>query len=186
MCAVPLLLWDVLWCREGRLQQLRHRCRRSVKATWMGSYCGHTCFNKHVGGKVYGNSAVHDIKGLVFFGHSPLHSHTLFLHILFLFNVSVVWFVSLCLGRFLTARQTCVSRCPPGSFPNRTSRLCEDCLPGCTVCQDAKRCQRCRSGRTQLYLQDGVCVLECHRCGQLYCESNWNKYLHYKILRDQQ
>ncbi|XP_078141236.1 proprotein convertase subtilisin/kexin type 5b isoform X1 [Centroberyx gerrardi] len=66
-------------------------------------------------------------------------------------------------GRFLTARESCVSRCPPGTFSNRTSGQCEDCLPGCVVCQDGQRCQRCRSGRTQLYLQDGVCVVECQR-----------------------
>ncbi|XP_071385584.1 proprotein convertase subtilisin/kexin type 5-like [Centroberyx affinis] len=66
-------------------------------------------------------------------------------------------------GSFLTARQSCVSRCPPGTFSNRTSGQCEDCLPGCVVCQDGQRCQRCRSGRTQLYLQDGVCVVECQR-----------------------
>ncbi|XP_076025577.1 proprotein convertase subtilisin/kexin type 5-like, partial [Genypterus blacodes] len=66
-------------------------------------------------------------------------------------------------GRYLTAHQSCSSRCPSGTFANRTSGQCDDCLPGCVVCQDGQRCQRCRSGYTQLYLQAGVCVVECQR-----------------------
>uniref|UniRef100_A0A668AC49 Proprotein convertase subtilisin/kexin type 5b n=1 Tax=Myripristis murdjan TaxID=586833 RepID=A0A668AC49_9TELE len=63
---------------------------------------------------------------------------------------------------------TCVANCADSFYLDHgTVRwrqcICPYCLPGCTVCQDAKRCQRCRSGYTQLYLQDGVCVLECHR-----------------------
>ncbi|KAM4616792.1 proprotein convertase subtilisin/kexin type 5-like [Polymixia lowei] len=66
-------------------------------------------------------------------------------------------------GRFLTARQSCLSSCPLGTFANRTSGQCEDCLPGCVVCKDAQRCQRCDSWHTKHYLQDGVCVVECQR-----------------------
>uniref|UniRef100_A0A8D3C3B0 Proprotein convertase subtilisin/kexin type 5b n=1 Tax=Scophthalmus maximus TaxID=52904 RepID=A0A8D3C3B0_SCOMX len=61
-------------------------------------------------------------------------------------------------GTFLTARQTCMSRCPPGTFANKTSGQCEDCSEGCVTCQDTQQCHRCRSG---LYLQNGVCVVEC-------------------------
>ncbi|XP_029295190.1 proprotein convertase subtilisin/kexin type 5-like [Cottoperca gobio] len=63
-------------------------------------------------------------------------------------------------GRFFTSRQTCMSRCPAGTFANKMSSQCENCLKGCITCQDAKQCQRCRSG---LYLQDGVCVVDCQR-----------------------
>ncbi|XP_068615246.1 proprotein convertase subtilisin/kexin type 5-like, partial [Brachionichthys hirsutus] len=63
-------------------------------------------------------------------------------------------------GRFLTAQQTCVSRCPPGAFANKTSSQCDDCSTGCVLCQDGRQCQRCRSG---LHLQDGKCVAECRR-----------------------
>ncbi|XP_056135294.1 proprotein convertase subtilisin/kexin type 5-like [Lampris incognitus] len=66
-------------------------------------------------------------------------------------------------GTFLTLQQSCVSHCPPGTFANKTSGQCEDCLPGCVLCQDAWQCQRCRSRPTQLYLQDGLCVVDCQR-----------------------
>ncbi|KAM9742841.1 proprotein convertase subtilisin/kexin type 5b isoform 1-T1 [Menidia menidia] len=62
--------------------------------------------------------------------------------------------------RFLTAKQTCLSHCPSGTFGNKTSGKCEDCLKGCVICQDAKVCQQCGHG---LYLQEGVCVVECQR-----------------------
>lgn len=64
-------------------------------------------------------------------------------------------------GRFLTARQSCTSRCPSGTFSNHASSQCEDCSEGCLMCQDAQQCQRCRSG---LYLHNKVCVVECPRC----------------------
>ncbi|KAA8592193.1 hypothetical protein FQN60_017648 [Etheostoma spectabile] len=63
-------------------------------------------------------------------------------------------------GHFLTAQQTCTSRCPLGTFANKASSQCEDCSEGCVKCQDAQQCQRCRSG---LYLHDDVCVVECPR-----------------------
>ncbi|XP_051278441.1 proprotein convertase subtilisin/kexin type 5b isoform X2 [Dicentrarchus labrax] len=62
--------------------------------------------------------------------------------------------------RFLTAQQTCMSRCPSGTFANKASSQCEDCSKGCAMCQGAEQCQRCRSG---LYLYNGVCVVECQR-----------------------
>ncbi|XP_063753552.1 proprotein convertase subtilisin/kexin type 5-like [Eleginops maclovinus] len=64
------------------------------------------------------------------------------------------------LGSFLTPHQTCVSRCPAGTFSNKASSQCEDCLTGCVTCQDAKQCQRCSRG---LFLQNGVCVADCQR-----------------------
>lgn len=64
-------------------------------------------------------------------------------------------------GRFLTAQETCMSRCPSGTFANEVSGQCEGCSQGCVLCQDTKLCQRCRS---ELYLQNGTCVLQCHRC----------------------
>ncbi|KAG8011985.1 Proprotein convertase subtilisin/kexin type 5 [Nibea albiflora] len=63
-------------------------------------------------------------------------------------------------GRFLTARQTCVTRCPHGTFANKSSNKCDGCSKGCVACQDAQQCQGCRSG---LYLENGVCVVECQR-----------------------
>uniref|UniRef100_A0AAQ5YY62 SPC3 n=1 Tax=Amphiprion ocellaris TaxID=80972 RepID=A0AAQ5YY62_AMPOC len=67
-------------------------------------------------------------------------------------------------GRFLTAQQTCVSKCPAGFFASRLSGLCEACPPGCLQCADAQRCSRCQSTRrAQFFLQDGQCVQECVR-----------------------
>ncbi|XP_024861243.1 proprotein convertase subtilisin/kexin type 5 [Kryptolebias marmoratus] len=63
-------------------------------------------------------------------------------------------------GRFLTPHQTCLSLCPSGTFGNKTSGQCEECLTGCIMCQEAQVCQGCHEG---LYLQDGVCVKECQR-----------------------
>ncbi|KAM8760711.1 proprotein convertase subtilisin/kexin type 5-like [Acanthopagrus schlegelii] len=63
-------------------------------------------------------------------------------------------------GRFLTAQQTCMPRCPPGTFANKMSRKCEECSKGCVMCLDAQHCQRCRNG---LYLHNGVCVVDCQR-----------------------
>uniref|UniRef100_A0A8C8JQA3 P/Homo B domain-containing protein n=1 Tax=Oncorhynchus tshawytscha TaxID=74940 RepID=A0A8C8JQA3_ONCTS len=65
--------------------------------------------------------------------------------------------------RFLMARQACVAKCPSGTFGNSTSGHCDDCLPGCVLCQDAHQCQRCRTGHTHLYLQGDQCVPECQR-----------------------
>ncbi|CAN9513173.1 unnamed protein product [Ophioblennius macclurei] len=62
--------------------------------------------------------------------------------------------------RFLTAEQNCVVRCPTGTFGNEASGKCEDCVAGCSTCQDAKKCQWCRD---KLYLHDGACVEECPR-----------------------
>ncbi|XP_030000063.1 proprotein convertase subtilisin/kexin type 5-like [Sphaeramia orbicularis] len=63
-------------------------------------------------------------------------------------------------GHFLTAQQTCVTRCRPGTFANKASGQCDDCSRGCVVCQDAQHCQKCRKG---LYLQDDKCVTSCQR-----------------------
>ncbi|KAK1884381.1 Proprotein convertase subtilisin/kexin type 5 [Dissostichus eleginoides] len=63
-------------------------------------------------------------------------------------------------GRFLTAQQTCVSKCPGGFFSNRVSGVCEACPPGCVQCEDALICKRCQSSR---FLQDGGCVKQCVR-----------------------
>lgn len=69
-------------------------------------------------------------------------------------------------GRFLTAQQTCVSKCPGGFFASRLSAVCEACPPGCLQCVDAQHCIRCQSTRkAQLFLQDGQCVQECVRWG---------------------
>uniref|UniRef100_A0AAR2IV67 P/Homo B domain-containing protein n=1 Tax=Pygocentrus nattereri TaxID=42514 RepID=A0AAR2IV67_PYGNA len=67
-------------------------------------------------------------------------------------------------GMFLVAeKQTCVSSCPAGAYGNKTSGHCEDCLPGCALCQEAHRCLKCRADQAQLYLQNGLCVTECQR-----------------------
>lgn len=67
-------------------------------------------------------------------------------------------------GRFLTAQQTCVSKCPAGFFASRLSGVCEACPPGCLQCADAQHCTRCQSIRkAQLFLQDGQCVQQCLR-----------------------
>ncbi|XP_041642714.1 proprotein convertase subtilisin/kexin type 5-like [Cheilinus undulatus] len=63
-------------------------------------------------------------------------------------------------GRFLTPKQTCMIRCPPGRFANKASSRCEECSEGCVTCQDDKHCQRCRSG---LYLHNEMCVVDCPR-----------------------
>ncbi|KAM6902082.1 proprotein convertase subtilisin/kexin type 5 [Xenentodon cancila] len=77
-------------------------------------------------------------------------------------------------GRFLTAQQTCVSKCLAGFFAGQLSGVCEACPPGCLQCVDAQRCSRCLSTRkAKLFLQDGQCVEECVRgypAGQL-CRS---------------
>ncbi|XP_029693943.1 proprotein convertase subtilisin/kexin type 5 [Takifugu rubripes] len=65
-------------------------------------------------------------------------------------------------GRFLTAQQTCVSKCPAGFFASRVTSACEACPPGCAQCVDSRGCVRCQSAReAQLFLQDGRCVSEC-------------------------
>lgn len=72
-------------------------------------------------------------------------------------------------GRFLTAQQTCVSKCPAGFFASWPSAACEACPPGCLQCADAEHCIRCLSTRkAQLFLQDGQCVAECDRWGVVY------------------
>ncbi|XP_035999655.1 proprotein convertase subtilisin/kexin type 5b isoform X2 [Fundulus heteroclitus] len=63
-------------------------------------------------------------------------------------------------GRFLTLNHTCVSRCPSGTFGNKTSGQCDPCRSGCVMCKEAQACQRCRTG---LHLQNGACVVECQR-----------------------
>lgn len=80
-------------------------------------------------------------------------------------------------GRFLTAQQTCASKCPGGSFASQLSAACEACAPGCLQCVDAERCIRCQGARrAPLFLQDGQCVGECVRCGvdRLFHVSNVN------------
>lgn len=65
-------------------------------------------------------------------------------------------------GRFLTAQQTCVSKCPAGFFASGVTSACEACPPGCAQCADSRGCVRCQSARkAQLFLQDGRCVSEC-------------------------
>ncbi|XP_064164994.1 proprotein convertase subtilisin/kexin type 5-like [Anguilla rostrata] len=67
-------------------------------------------------------------------------------------------------GRFLTAQQTCVGKCPVGSFGGGASRRCEPCPPGCALCAETGVCLRCHSGhRDPLYLQEGQCVRQCQR-----------------------
>lgn len=94
--------------------------------------------------------------------------------VLYSFFVSAVWFAFLCSGRFLTARQTCTSRCPSGTFANKASSQCEECSKGCAMCQEAQQCQRCRSG---LYLHNGACVVECQRCLSCFLIS-WHAHEH--------
>uniref|UniRef100_A0A8C6KVW4 Proprotein convertase subtilisin/kexin type 5a n=1 Tax=Nothobranchius furzeri TaxID=105023 RepID=A0A8C6KVW4_NOTFU len=43
-------------------------------------------------------------------------------------------------GRFLTLQQTCVSKCPAGSFASQRSGVCEACPRGCLQCLDAQHC----------------------------------------------
>ncbi|XP_076014522.1 proprotein convertase subtilisin/kexin type 5 [Genypterus blacodes] len=67
-------------------------------------------------------------------------------------------------GRFLTTQQTCVSKCPSGSFASRLSGVCESCPPGCLQCVNVQQCTRCQSSRkAPLFLQDGQCVQQCVR-----------------------
>ncbi|XP_077441964.1 proprotein convertase subtilisin/kexin type 5 isoform X2 [Vanacampus margaritifer] len=67
-------------------------------------------------------------------------------------------------GRFLSPQQTCVSKCPPGSFGDRLSGECEACPAGCLYCVDLERCTRCLSRPAAvLFLQDGQCVPQCVR-----------------------
>ncbi|XP_013861969.1 proprotein convertase subtilisin/kexin type 5 [Austrofundulus limnaeus] len=77
-------------------------------------------------------------------------------------------------GRFLTAQQTCASKCPAGFFASRLSGVCEACPQGCLQCSSAQRCSRCQSfPKALLFLQNGRCVPECIRgypLGQL-CHS---------------
>ncbi|CAL8278916.1 unnamed protein product [Merluccius merluccius] len=73
-------------------------------------------------------------------------------------------------GRFLTAQQTCVTKCPPGSFEDAThGARCQACAQGCVQCEDAQRCVRCQPARKAAVapppwlLQDGTCVHQCDR-----------------------
>uniref|UniRef100_A0A8B9LCK8 Proprotein convertase subtilisin/kexin type 5 n=1 Tax=Astyanax mexicanus TaxID=7994 RepID=A0A8B9LCK8_ASTMX len=67
-------------------------------------------------------------------------------------------------GMFLVAeKQMCVSTCPAGFYGNSTSGHCEDCLPGCELCREAHLCLKCRTGKAQLFLQNGSCVTQCQR-----------------------
>uniref|UniRef100_A0AAV2MQD7 P/Homo B domain-containing protein n=1 Tax=Knipowitschia caucasica TaxID=637954 RepID=A0AAV2MQD7_KNICA len=63
-------------------------------------------------------------------------------------------------GQFLTPQQTCMSRCPSGTFSNSTSGRCEECHRGCMVCEHPMQCLSCHHG---LMLQEGVCVDHCLR-----------------------
>ncbi|KAJ0067867.1 hypothetical protein NL108_011448, partial [Boleophthalmus pectinirostris] len=62
--------------------------------------------------------------------------------------------------QFLTSEQSCSSRCPAGTFSNRTSGRCEECSRGCVACERPLQCLRCHHG---LVLQDGACVENCLR-----------------------
>nr|XP_029512291.1 proprotein convertase subtilisin/kexin type 5-like [Oncorhynchus nerka] len=65
-------------------------------------------------------------------------------------------------GRFLSAEQVCVLKCPASSFAGRLSGVCEPCPRGCVQCVDEHRCTRCQVVRkAPLYLQDGQCVRQC-------------------------
>uniref|UniRef100_A0A7N6B092 P/Homo B domain-containing protein n=1 Tax=Anabas testudineus TaxID=64144 RepID=A0A7N6B092_ANATE len=64
-------------------------------------------------------------------------------------------------GHFLSPGQTCTSHCPSGTFANKVSSHCEDCSEGCVVCQDAHKCNHCRSG---LYLENEVCLIRSCVC----------------------
>uniref|UniRef100_A0A673ZZ54 Proprotein convertase subtilisin/kexin type 5-like n=1 Tax=Salmo trutta TaxID=8032 RepID=A0A673ZZ54_SALTR len=65
-------------------------------------------------------------------------------------------------GRFLSAEQVCVLKCPASSFASRLSGVCEPCPRGCAQCVDEHRCTRCQVVRkAPLYLQDGQCVRQC-------------------------
>ncbi|KAJ8402031.1 hypothetical protein AAFF_G00372660 [Aldrovandia affinis] len=67
-------------------------------------------------------------------------------------------------GRFLTAQQMCVGKCPAGRFGSGASGRCELCPHACAQCVDQGQCLRCHSGhRNPLYLQNGLCVHECER-----------------------
>lgn len=71
-------------------------------------------------------------------------------------------FVYISIGMFLVASSSlCASSCPVGTFGNKTSGHCEDCLPDCVTCNDAQHCLKCRS---HLYLQNGLCVAKCKKC----------------------
>uniref|UniRef100_A0A8D3DY87 Proprotein convertase subtilisin/kexin type 5b n=1 Tax=Scophthalmus maximus TaxID=52904 RepID=A0A8D3DY87_SCOMX len=99
-----------------------------------------------------------------------------------LFLESVVRFIFLSPGTFLTARQTCMSRCPPGTFANKTSGQCEDCSEGCCAsCHgNSSHClsceshhflleHSCRSHCPEGYYTTGT---ECHRCPAHCSECN--------------
>ncbi|TSL97355.1 Proprotein convertase subtilisin/kexin type 5 [Bagarius yarrelli] len=62
-------------------------------------------------------------------------------------------------GMFMVAStHMCVSSCPAGTFGNKTSGHCEECLPGCVRCNEAQHCLKCIN---HLYLQNGLCVAKC-------------------------
>lgn len=94
---------------------------------------------------------------LVYFRHSSVFSGD---------HVYCVFVFFLPPGLFLTAQQTCVSKCPGGFFASRLSGVCEACPPGCLQCVDAQHCTRCQSTRkAPLFLQGGQCVRQCVRSG---------------------
>ena len=51
---------------------------------------------------------------------------------------------------------TCVGNCGLGYFPNQATRICEQCIENCLVCQDTVSCSQCGSGYLPV---DGVCIL---------------------------
>uniref|UniRef100_A0A8C6Q3I3 Proprotein convertase subtilisin/kexin type 5b n=1 Tax=Nothobranchius furzeri TaxID=105023 RepID=A0A8C6Q3I3_NOTFU len=42
-------------------------------------------------------------------------------------------------GNFLTPLQSCLSHCPSGTFGDKTTGRCEECLTGCAMCREAER-----------------------------------------------
>ncbi|XP_056146386.1 proprotein convertase subtilisin/kexin type 5-like [Lampris incognitus] len=96
-------------------------------------------------------------------------------------------------GLFLTAQQTCVSKCPAGTFASSLNSVCEACPQGCVQCADALRCTRCQTRKAPLFLQDGQCVHHCVRgypVGQVCrscmagCVSCWRNASHCLVCEE--
>uniref|UniRef100_A0AAZ1XTH8 TNFR-Cys domain-containing protein n=1 Tax=Oreochromis aureus TaxID=47969 RepID=A0AAZ1XTH8_OREAU len=65
-------------------------------------------------------------------------------------------------GYFLDQDSSCVEQCPPGSYANSATQLCEDCSPSCEACVDTSdNCISCSKGTDKLFLHQGRCWSNC-------------------------
>ena len=67
---------------------------------------------------------------------------------------------------FYVPTNSCLTTCPGGYYANDTTRRCEECVAGCSLCTagDLLNCQACRSdGSTHYYKEifNSWCVLDC-------------------------